>query len=376
MVVQPARAAALTVGRWCFVGELHDVSFTLSAGDLAQAGGQWHSFGSISFRVACDRKSPQAPALYWHLRRAVEQRIRLSPTFEPIFVAEQAVFTSCARLLGGLEARDIHRQWLSIVEEASRQTMMDEQLLLVAREFVDGLCEVLETEKNLAAWRRIVDAVPALHSSAPILMQGCAKLLGRSGAPLAVLVLTAQRLEVHQELLDVQLEAPYRLLSSDMVSNIETVESWAGKTAGRSGMASSTTLRLKLKEGTWQTMGEEDGPLGIDLWFDPGSADAMRTWKTAIESAIGAVAADPLVGEQREVDEDEHTDERMSRIDERLGRQVREIVERAILGPHTQQLFACSEAVAELSSQVSYRVSYWLANKYCRQNSCRVVHFN
>lgn len=399
------------------------LSFTVAGGDLAEVGGAWHNLGAVTLRVerTSDKKGSahagqQASALaafYWHLRRAVDQRLRLacgSGVFQPIVVAEQAMARSCEQALCSLRARDVCRQWNEIVKEAVAQNAamggMAEQLLATAREFVNEIRKVLETEQNLECWRSSFMAVPAVLTSvgnstvrqrqtAPI-RKGFAKLLGRPGfAPMVVLVLTARRLEVYEEILlpangadsddnggqlapvtmlrtragnagateaGTVTHAPFRRLSADLLVNIEEVAEWGGKTAGRSGMASATTLQVKMTSQPQHSDGANLQPLvEPQFWFDVGSKERMIEWKEAIERAV--CVAKEQVGEQgtggvlddedeSELDDDERREELLSSIDEHVGWKVRQFAERAILGSCTAQLFDCADATAELSPEM------------------------
>jgi hypothetical protein len=319
---------------------------------------RWFELGGWKLRVDTERKSLRAEALYWLLRRAVERGLRLQPHFQPLHVAEQRLVLRCEQTLTtAMGARELLHRWEELMDDPEQ--LMAEQLLDAAREFVDELREQI-LSAHQEEFRRVLEVIPALFSRKPTLKLGFAKMLGRAGpAPLVVLVLTQTRLEVHEELVDSAL--PFQpLLSVELLSlggqsggepapeptvaepARRGVEDWSGRTAGRSGMASATTLRLTQTPPAQCDAAEikaREGLPNYELWFDPGTMEAKAAWTDAILSAVaraqerGEGAADaPVDGDlsvvidRRHADaaaagqqeEDEHKDESMSRIDDYL----------------------------------------------------------
>lgn len=171
--------------------------------------------------------------------QVVDLTLRLQPSYEPKFVAEDLLAEQCATAIrSDSNASAIARQWKHAAEEAEASASPESSLTPSQMDVGDLLPEARQAvmelrddicEKHRLTFRKIFKATPGLYRSSrapPLLKMAFVKILNQGPqigvaqaarpAPLGVLLLTSSCLEVYEELVDA--ESPCTCLFSVLLA--------------------------------------------------------------------------------------------------------------------------------------------------------------
>eukprot|EP01050_Picozoa_sp_SAG11_P009525 SAG11_NODE_901_length_6623_cov_3.043225_4_plen_1047_part_00 len=322
----------------CADGVSSSITLSLAHADVSKVEGEWRRYAPVPFTVAFEvdvakkkKKDQQefatkVTAFHFILQQAVDDNIAADPNFSPTSRARADAVPLISEALADPRCQDAVNgagKWKSKTLNYASASNEDnaEATLKLAGSTIAEIAGIIAESPQYEAVKAIFASVPGLGAD-PLAASGGMHLIKPSGVSSEFVALTADALEIHKILRGA--DVPYELTARCPLSEIEDVNSWAGRMIG-SKVAGKASMQVRTKAG--------------DKYFlEPNDEDVatMNHWITTIKkSQVDSVAADSGEGTADAV------------AGSLTARMVRLLVEQFVLGEHLQLLTACGATVAQ-----------------------------